>query len=55
MQNYLQAHPPNIQPTSIERRDNRYRVIATIINAAAQSILNINPKHAKVCTATNHA
>jgi hypothetical protein len=51
----LQAHPPKIQPTSIERRDKRYRVIATTINAAQQSILNIKPKHAKVCTAINHA
>ncbi len=51
----LQAHAPKIQPTSIERRDKRYRVIATIINAAQQSILNIKPKHAKVCTAINHA
>jgi hypothetical protein len=52
---YLQEHPPKIQPTSIERRDKRYRVIATTINATQQSILNIKPKHANVCTATNHA
>jgi hypothetical protein len=52
---HLQAHAPKIQPTSIERRDKRYRVIATTINAIQQSILNIKPKHANVCTAINHA
>jgi hypothetical protein len=43
---YSQADPPKIQPTSIARRDKRYFVIAIIINAAVQSILNIKPKHA---------
>jgi hypothetical protein len=52
---HLQEAPPKIQATSIERRDKRYRVIATTINAAVQIILNIKPKHANVCTAINHA
>lgn len=47
--NYLlQAHAARIQPISIARRDKRYRVIATTINAIQPRILKIKPKHANV-------
>ena len=50
-----QAQPQRTQPIRIDRRDKRYRVMETMINAAQHNMLKMKPKQANVCTAMNQA